>query len=720
MAGNAYQCRLFDRHLGRGLLDWHDTWYLRGKGVSIAPPAIWQAAFFYADKALNFERIGLLGFRQVNLQGLERCFLLHLLLEQGATTARTASCRARVADRARCDATLLEWLVDDVADVLRAVDRQSEDVVDLTVIQVAVVVDIYLRAAHDARDRCSVVVLGKQVEIVLVLLLVLHLIREATKTIVVERVHTVEFDALGALQLVFVEILELALVRWQERAVDVVDKIDLQRRINSVAAVVELVEAAHDVTENTGTALPVASELSEVGKARDDLDLVANVDIYEVLVIRELEDDKVAADDDFVGNLGCLADKPLDVGVHLWGATRDIHRFIAAGLERDKYGLHRLAAHALRVLRTTLEVAVVAGEIALVCDIDLHRLHLSSVEKTLVVNALFPRLDANLRARLVELFEAKVVLALHEAQSLVGPLEVVGTAMLLGGRDLEMVGVAARLEHRRHVATDGNGAALDHTNVATQVEVALVLGHRAEICCDLAVVLLARLETVAFDGADRVGVEADASELRRDAQIANVDLVALDVIKRRHAVFGEHRAEVFDIHSAGETLTAQDRIVVEALRNTSVGEDVGEEELAARLQDAKHLFEQLFFEWREVDHAVGDHDVDALVRDNGHVLDEALDELHVALLEAEALHLGVFVLARESELGRSHIDADNPASGTDELRADVDVAARTTSEIEYRCALKCRGDGASASIEALHDLVFNILHCVDDVLWRRR
>jgi hypothetical protein len=117
-----------------------------------------------------------------------------------------------------------------------------------------------------------------------------------------------------------------------------------------------------------------------------------------------------------------------------------------------------------------------------------------------------------------------------------------------------------------------------------------------------------------------------------------------------------------------------------------VGDDIGDREPAAGAQDARGLGEHLGLVRREVDHAVGDHDVDGRVGERD-VLDVALEELGVP--HAGAGRVG----AREGEHLAGHVQPDRPAGGADAAGADQNVRAGAGAEVEDRLARVQGGHG---------------------------
>ena len=82
----------------------------------------------------------------------------------------------------------------------------------------------------------------------------------------------------------------------------------------------------------------------------------------------------------------------------------------------------------------------------------------------------------------------------------------------------------------------------------------------------------------------------------------------------------------------------------------------------------------------EVDHAVGDDDVDARVRER-EFLDIALEELDVGRARLGGVATGQF----EHLVG--HVEADRAPGGADAAGGDEDVGAGSGAEVEHSFAL---------------------------------
>ena len=359
-----------------------------------------------------------------------------------------------------------------------------------------------------------------------------------------------------------------------------------------------------------------------------------------------------------------------------------------------------------------------AGKIARIADVDLHGLHLGALEQLRVVHARIERLDIQALATRVQLGQIDALAPARQLQRMLRLLEIEQPHMLAARAHAKMRRIAALLEHDGHIAADGNGTVLDQADLVGQVEIAAVLGQRAQIRRRLTVVLFAIFQIRRFNRAHRMAVERRASELGGNAEIPDVQLFDRHVVKRLHPVIGEHAPEILDVQSARQALAAQDRIVVKALRHAAVAEHVAEIQLAAGLEHAKYFLEQLFLERRQIDDAVAYDNVDALVGNHMHVLDEALDELDVGFVVPEPLHLLVLVAPREFKLGRRHVDTDDLAVRPHELARDVHVAPRPAPQVQHRSALERRRNRRPAPIEPRDNLVIHVLQRIDHVLGR--
>ena len=116
------------------------------------------------------------------------------------------------------------------------------------------------------------------------------------------------------------------------------------------------------------------------------------------------------------------------------------------------------------------------------------------------------------------------------------------------------------------------------------------------------------------------------------------------------------------------------------LVHVGIGNHVRDGKPATGAQHAPRLPDHAGLVAREVDHAVGDHDVDGLVADR-YVLEIALEELDVF----DAGVVGVGTCELEHLVG--HVQADSLAGRSDAAGGDQHVSARARPKIEDGLAL---------------------------------
>ena len=386
--------------------------------------------------------------------------------------------------------------------------------VDLAVVKPSVVVDVHLRSAHHVRDDGRVVVVREKLQVVVHLVLADQVGSEPAERVVVEGVEPVELHAVGLLQLVGVELLKLALVGREERAVDVVHQVKLQLGVDSIPTRVQVAYLVDDRLEHPSSALKVAVLLVVVGKRRDYLHLVAGVHVLEMCILGELQYGEVASDYHLVGNLGRLVDEPFQVGVHLGGPSGDVERPVPARIEGRKARLHGVAAHDLLRLGRAFQEAVRALQVAGVPDVDLHGAKRGAGKQVGVVDAVGEGPDSQRLAAFVEHREVGHLPLPCKIQAQLRPFGVVEANVLAPGGDLEVGCIAAGSEHLGHVPADRDRPVLDQAHLVGQVEVARILGDGAEVRGRLPVVLLAVLEVCGLDRPYGVAVEGGEPQLR--------------------------------------------------------------------------------------------------------------------------------------------------------------------------------------------------------------
>ena len=362
-----------------------------------------------------------------------------------------------------------------------------------------------------------------------------------------------------------------------------------------------------------------------------------------------------------------------------------------------------------------------ARKITRIGDVHLHRRRsLVRLQDFGQVHAIVERGDAAALARLVQVVEVGFALATAHLKRLLGASKVEPATMRTAGRHLEVVPVARLLEHGRQISAHGVLAPLDKAQLLGQVEVARHLGHPAQVARDLAVVLLGVFQSLRLDGTHRARSERREPKFRLKCQIGDVDILHRRAHVAFPAVLGQHTTEVVDVHRTAQALAAKHRIGAQLVGHAAVAEHVGEVQLATGLQHAVDFGEHLVFKRRQVDYAVGNHQVNRAIfnAELFQVLDIARLELHVRMFEPELFSLLVLILLRNGKLLGGHVDADDAPGRPHKLREHVHVAPRAAAQIDHRRTGKRRRNRRAAPIEALDDLVGDVGHHVEHVLRR--
>ena len=165
-----------------------------------------------------------------------------------------------------------------------------------------------------------------------------------------------------------------------------------------------------------------------------------------------------------------------------------------------------------------------------------------------------------------------------------------------------------------------------------------------------------------------------------------------------------HAAEVFDEHGAAQAHGHVLHLVGRFLRDAAVSEDVGEVPFALRLQDALHLGDVGALVGRKVERAVGDHDIDRAVDDEGQVLGRALHQLHVACVVSELLDFLVPILFGDGKALCIRLHADDLAGGPYQLGGQIGVAPASAAQVHHRASFQQGRQRSAKFVERVLDL----------------
>ncbi len=141
------------------------------------------------------------------------------------------------------------------------------------------------------------------------------------------------------------------------------------------------------------------------------------------------------------------------------------------------------------------------------------------------------------------------------------------------------------------------------------------------------------------------------------------------------------------------------------LRDGLIRDDVRNSKPSARLRNAEHFTEDLALVRRQVDHAIGNDQINRAVRYR-HGVSHAFPEFHIGRGVAKIAGHDHGVPARDLQHRIRHVDADHMARRTNETRRleTVDPAARPDVEDRLTGAHGFQPCGRAAAIGNLEDL----------------
>ena len=140
-----------------------------------------------------------------------------------------------------------------------------------------------------------------------------------------------------------------------------------------------------------------------------------------------------------------------------------------------------------------------------------------------------------------------------------------------------------------------------------------VVRDRAAVGRDLTVVLAAVFQRQ-LERADGDALEADVADLRLDLRIEQRNRAARADPGIGAAQVRQQPPEILVVERPRQAFPAQHRVGQQRRVDPAVGEHVGEVQLAAGLEHPEHLGQDPALVAGQVEHAVGDHHVDAGVR----------------------------------------------------------------------------------------------------------
>jgi len=175
----------------------------------------------------------------------------------------------------------------------------------------------------------------------------------------------------------------------------------------------------------------------------------------------------------------------------------------------------------------------------------------------------------------------------------------------------------------------------------------------------------------------RPEVDADRAELRgvRRLRRAAEHVRTPGDLEVHESRGDDRRLELCFQQSAGDSTRPQIDVTQSAVRERLADDNVGDLDTAARLEHTGDFGHGAFFLGDEVEHAIGDDDVDALIV-HRQVRRVSLPDVDMS----QSGHRGA--LQRPSAHCLGHVDPDGPAGGPGPLRGEQQIHSSATADVK--------------------------------------
>ena len=254
-------------------------------------------------------------------------------------------------------------------------ERQIEHLIEIAVVDIAPPIDRNQVSAHHLVEFGIEVRALQQVEVAIELAVGNEGRAEALNRHVGERVEPIENNAVTLAEHALVVVLERLLRRRQRRPLGIVDDVEHEPRLGApVAEPVEGFQAADGRFEHALAALAIDVVFEIAGKGSDDLDPLAGEKLREILLAGDFENGEIAAIHHAHTHGTGGGHQSAKVRVELRRAAGDVESWQALSRKESEHRVDHLARHFLAAVRAGVDVAVHAGLVATISDIDLKRI----------------------------------------------------------------------------------------------------------------------------------------------------------------------------------------------------------------------------------------------------------------------------------------------------------------------------------------------------------
>ena len=228
-------------------------------------------------------------------------------------------------------------------------------------------------STHEAGDGGGVEVFDEKLIVFSELLVALEVGGVARDGHVGDAVEVVKFDVEVLLHLAFVVGLEFFLVGGEEGSVGVVDEIEFEVRLDSVAKLVELLEGGDGAVEDTVPSLLVDVVGGVARHGGDAGDVMLGVELRDPLVAGFFNDGSVEAGHDFARlvEVAHTLNETAEVGMHLGSSASKIERGDIGLFEPVDSAIEVLTGDEFFAVRTCIHVAMDASNVAKFAEVEL-------------------------------------------------------------------------------------------------------------------------------------------------------------------------------------------------------------------------------------------------------------------------------------------------------------------------------------------------------------
>ncbi len=252
------------------------------------------------------------------------------------------------------------------------VHRQIEHLVEVAVVQRAIPAHGDRVAAHDTGRGSRIEGVGQSFHILFVVAALHQKFKKPADRHIGDRIEMVELDTMASPEFFSKLRLDRLLLGREKRAYRIAHEIQRQPAARlSVAELVEESERLDRFLKYAIAALRIGLVGSVIGQRCDDFHTMPGEELCQVRLGRKQQDRQVTAIHHMATQCPALFNQPTKIGVEFRRSACDIDGLNIRLGESANALLRRFAGHVFRPVRPRIDMAVPAGLIAELADIDL-------------------------------------------------------------------------------------------------------------------------------------------------------------------------------------------------------------------------------------------------------------------------------------------------------------------------------------------------------------